>query len=370
MRAYFTKSVLVLSVILLILSAPLPSRADTESGGEMSDLWDIIPEEIMDILPEGIENSGQDELSLAFDRDYIISLFSSLLKGGLSQSASLFLELVSIIVLSSVSSGLSQRQKGMFDHIVSISAALLIYSRLYRLFEMTIDFVTSVNAFMISFGGVMSAMYLSGGNTLTSASHLGWLSALAALGGGIVTSLIVPALEIGMALFLVSGICRTADIGSLASFPQKFTTGLLVFVMTLLSVVMSFQTSISAASDSISVRGVKFAAAQTIPVIGGMLGESVRVLSTSVSLIRTTAGSVAAIVVMIMSLSPLVWLFLSKLILSPAKAVSEMLGCGELSGLIGRAETMIGNMMAIIAVFDVAYIYCLSVFVKSVCAIA
>lgn len=369
MRRSFTKAILLLTIVLpIFFSASLPSCADTNA--DMSDFWDIVPEEIMDTLPDGIEKSGQDELSRAFDGDYIILLFSSLVSGGLPESVSIFLELVSIIVLSAVSNGLSPKQRGMFDHIVSISASLLIYSQLYRLFEMTIDFVTSVNAFMTSFTGVMAAMYLSGGNTLASASHLGWLTSIVTLGGGIVTSLIVPALEIGMAMFLVSGICRTADIGSLVSFPQKITTGLLVFVMTLLSVVMSFQTSISAASDSISVRGVKFAAAQTIPVIGGMLGESIRVLSTSVSLIRTSAGSIAAIVVIIMSLSPLVLLFLTKLLLSPAKAISEMLGCDELSGLIGRAESMIGNMMAIIAIFDTAYIYCLSIFAKSVCAIS
>lgn len=347
--------------------------ADSEmTYDNLSDFWEIVPDDAAEYLPDEIKKadlsdipSFLNELNGGFFAKLLSKLFGKSLKDIMSDLG----EIIAMIALASVA-GCLGRASTHLEWVAALCMSVKVYSLVYGLFKLTVDLINTVCAFITSFGTIMSALYLSGGNSLASAAHMGWIASISLIGGGIVSNIIVPTFEISMSALLVSSICRSVNIQSVAAFMQRFTTGLLVFIMTAISIFMSFQTSISAASDSMSVRTVKFAAAQAIPVIGGMLGDSIKVLSSSVSLIRSVTGTLAVVVIIVMSLSPLILLFVSRSLLSLGSGVASMLGSAALSSALSNGARLISHMMAVIAVFDIAFIYCLSFFVKSVCAIS
>lgn len=370
----WTKCLFVFLVIIAIQGSMTHTVfADSEmTYGDLSDFWEIVPDDASEYLPDEIKNADLSDIPSflnGLNGGFFAKLLSKLFGRSLKDMMSDLGEIIAIIALASVA-GCLGKASTHFEWVASMCMTVKVYSLVYGLFRITVDLINTVCTFVTSFGTIMSALYLSGGNSLASAAHIGWIASISLIGGGIVSSIIVPTFEISMSVLLVSSICRSVNIQSVAAFMQRFTTGLLVFIMTAISIFMSFQTSISAASDSMSVRTVKFAAAQAIPVIGGMLGDSIKVLSSSVSLIRSVTGTLAAVVIIVMSLSPLILLFVSKSLLSLGSGVASMLGSATLSSVLSNGARLIGHMMAVIAVFDIAFIYCLSIFVKSVCAIS
>lgn len=362
-----TKCLFVLLVLIAIHRAF--SYTVFADSGDLSDFWEIVPDEMEEYLPDDIKNADASDIPSLLNGEFFTSLLSKIFGKSIKDLASDLGELIAIITLTSIVSTLG-RSSTHIEWVAGLCTSVKVYLLVYGQFKAIFELINAICAFITSFGAIMSALYLSGGNSLTSASHIGWISSISLVGGGILSNIILPTFEISMALLLVSSACRSINIQPIADFMQRFTTGLLVFVMTAISIFMSFQTSISAASDSMSVRTVKFAAAQAIPVIGGMLGDSIRVLSSSVTLIRSVTGTLAVIVIIVMSLSPLVLLLMSRALLSFASSISSMLASSAISSALSNGARLIGHMMATLVVFDIAYIYCLSFFVKSVCAIS
>lgn len=362
----WTKCLFVL-LILIAIHGPFSHTVFAEDG-DLSDFWEIAPDGMEEYLPDDIKSADASDIPSLLNGEFFTSLLSKLFGRSINDLSSDLGELIAIIALSSVA-GCLGRSSVHVEWVAALCTSVKVYSLVYGQFKVTVELINAICAFITSFGAIMSALYLSGGNSLASAAHIGWISSISLVGGGILSNIIVPTLEISMALLLVSSACRSVNIQPIASFMQKFTTGLLVFIMTAISIFMSFQTSISAASDSMSVRTVKFAAAQAIPVIGGMLGDSIRVLSSSVTLVRSVTGTLAAVIIIVMSLSPLLLLLASRAVLSFSSAIAAMLGSSAVSSVLSNGAKLIGHMMAVLVVFDIAYIYCLSFFVKSVCAI-
>lgn len=372
----------LLLVFLAVIFLPFSSNADEQGSSEikdtdeiLSDFKSIIPEDVAKLLPEGFENTDLKDISSLFNEKYISGLFSALFEQHIKEAAKTLAQMLAIVLITALVECAGDCLKNassrmVFGKIATLCCAIRLYVILYAVFELTKGCAENINAFMSSFGSILSAIYLIGGNILTAQSHMCWLAVLLTIVEKATVYLIFPIFEISMAITLVSSFDKGLTIKPVVSFLQNFTTWLIVFIMTVISVIMSFQTSISAASDSVSMRTVKFAASQSIPVIGGMVSESVKTLSSGLSLIRSATGGGAIIIILLTSLSPLLSMLLSKFALSVSGALSKMFGDAPLNDLINDSVRLINQMMAIIVILDIIYIYCLTVFVKTTAAVS
>ena len=369
-------------VFLAIIFLPFSSYADEPKSSEtkdtdeiLSDFKSIIPEDVAELLPEGFENTDIKDISSLFNEKYISGLLSGLFERHIKEAAKILAQMLAIVLIIALVECAGDCLKSgssriVFGRIATLCCAIRLYVILYAVFELTKECAENINAFMSSFGSILSAIYLIGGNILTAQSHMCWLAVLLTTVEKATVYLIFPIFEISMAITLVSSFDKGLTIKPFVSFLQNFTTWLIVFIMTVISVIMSFQTSISAASDSVSMRTVKFAASQSIPVIGGMVSESVKTLSSGLLLIRSATGGGAIIIILLTSLSPLLSMLLSKYALSVSGALSKMFGEVPVNDLINDSVRLINQMAAMIVILDITYIYCLTVFVKTTAAVS
>lgn len=377
-KKLFSLFLIFLAVIFLAFSSDADEREDSkieDTDEILSDFKSIIPEDIAKLLPDGFENTDIKDISSLFNEDYIYGLFSALFGQHIKEATKTLAEMLAIVLITALVECAGDNLKSdssrmLFGRIATLCCSVRLYIILYSIFELTKGCADNINAFMSSFGSILSSIYLIGGNVLTAESHMCWLAILLSIVEKATVYLIFPIFEISMAITLISSFDKGITIKPFVSFLQNFTTWLIVFIMTVISVIMSFQTSISAASDSVSMRTVKFAASQSIPVIGGMVSESVKTLSSGLSLIRSATGGGAIIIILLTSLSPLLSILLSKYALSVSGALSKMFGETPLNNLINDSVRLINQMTAIIVILDITYIYCLTVFVKTTAAVS
>ena len=76
-------------------------------------------------------------------------------------------------------------------------------------------------------------------------------------------------------------------------------------------------------------------------------------------------GTVGVTVVILLSLSPFLTLLFARWALSMAGAIAEAAGGQTVAALIADASRLIGFFLAILALFDLFFLFSLSVFVRT-----
>lgn len=369
--------ILTLIVLSVGLTA-LPISAAEESGSSESDaaidydygaLLDSLPDEVKALLPEGIENASDEQaIAQSLSAEYLSALCGALLRDGMKAGLKLFASLLGLIVIAALLSRCSEFMFGksqLFDYALLLIAALQIYASLYSLFEMTRDYIVQINDYMTAISAAMGGIFLLSANVSTAAVQSAWFGLLLTLTEKISYELLFPFLSMSFALTLVSSICPDIDLRSIASFIRQVCTTLLVAAMTLITIVMAFQTSIASAADSLGLRSVKFAASNAIPLIGGMVSESMKTLATSLTLVKSTAGLIGVIGLLLLLLMPLTMLFACRYSLSLSKTAADLLQANAIKPLIEEAGKLVGFLIAIMLVFAIFYLFTLSLFIHT-----
>ncbi len=358
----------------LLFVFALPVHADsTQTQNEMYDyssLLDNLPEDVRAMLPEGLEES-KDETEIAgkINGEYLAGLCSDLFRQGIGAGLRLFASLLGLILVCGVlqrCGDIFLRDKTpIFEYALLLIAALEIYSSVYSLFELTRSYISQINDYMTGISAAMGGIFLLSANVGTAAVQSAWFGLLLTVSEKISYQLLFPLLQISFALTLVSSLCPEMNLRSVTAFIRQICTTLLVGAMTLITVLMSFQTSIASAADSLGMRSIKFAASNVIPLIGGLVSDSLRTMAASLTLVKSTAGLVSIVGLLLCALLPLAMLFTCKYSLSLSGVAADLLQTTSVKPLIEEAGKLVGFLIAIILIFSIFYLFTLAMLIHT-----
>ena len=156
----------------------------------------------------------------------------------------------------------------------------------------------------------------------------------------------------------------------ISDFMRKCFLTLLIFMMTVVTVMFAFQTAITASADSVAVRSLRYVAINSIPIVGGAVGESLRTLTAGLKLSKSVCGTYGVVAVIIMSLAPLINLAATKFAISLSESVSSLFAEGESLEVLSESRRIIDSMMAVVALFGIVFIFMISVFINTGIAIS
>lgn len=375
------KLIFALGLIVCAAMTALPVSAGERAAGESSEplydysaLLDSLPDQVRALLPEGLDEAA-DEQSIAgqFDGEYWAELCTELLKNGLSAGLKLFSALLGLIVVCAVLARCSELfpsgKTQIFDYAILLVASLELYHTVYSLFELTRDFIGQINDYMTGISAAIGGIFLLSANVSTAALQSVWFGLLLTLTEKLSYSLLFPLMQTSFALTLVSSICPEVNLRSVSAFIRQLCTTLLVASMTLITVIMSFQTSIASAADSFGLRSVKFAASNAIPIIGSLVSSSMNTLASSLTLVKSTAGFIGVVGLLLSTLLPLSMLFTCRYSLSLSGTVADLLQATSVKPLIEEAGKLVGFLIALVLVFAIFYLFALSMLIHTANAV-
>lgn len=273
-------------------------------------LWTALPEETADLLKEmgitGVDYQGVQEADLS---DFLSALLPSVrrqIKEPLKAGGTV---LVMVLLGALVSSMLGQKWGRPVERVGTAVCALTALPALTELFlrlrSVASASATFLQAYVPVLAGLTAASGRGGSATVGSAFLLG----LSALLETAADRILLPAGGMLIALAAV-----TAGDPSPASAFADLLFRLLKWGLTLLSVVtgsmFALQTGISAVSDSLSLRGAKFAVSGLVPLVGGTLSDALGTVLSAASVIRATTGVIGILALISLLLPTLVELFL------------------------------------------------------------
>jgi stage III sporulation protein AE len=154
-----------------------------------------------------------------------------------------------------------------------------------------------------------------------------------------------------MGLSVTGAIHPELNISRLAELIKKVSVWGLSLLMTVFMSILSAQTFVRNAADSVLIRTAKFAVSSGVPIVGGTISDAVNTVSASLSLLHSGIGTYGIIAVLVMILPPLITVALYRLALSVAEAFSSVFGIKELSELFKAAGWVMSIIMAVIVCF-------------------
>ena len=328
--------------------------ADSRVEDILGDFYDSIPGGNTDIS----DGAGVSE-ALGVKR--ILAAVVNAVKDSSGELSALFLSVMGVALIGSLPSLYDGEISSHVSRAVGIAGAALMLDKLISLADAAISSLGEINSF---FGAVipisLAINSLGASPTTASTQAFGMGLTLSAysfvtekLLGGVVGAVFVTSALSGADPFLAR-LSRTVK--------GVFTWGLGVVTL-LLGATFSLQSTLSASTDSLAVRGAKYAISSTIPLVGNAVSGALGIMGGGVTYARGIVGGGAVAVILSLVIAPLVTLLLYRLCIWLGMTVSSYcaLGCeGVLSSFIGALDSVI----AVYAMTAVIYVVELTAFLK------
>ncbi|MGI6716381.1 MAG: stage III sporulation protein AE [Eubacteriales bacterium] len=360
------KAIAVFAAVLIVFLLPLGVMAYDNSTEE-----DIASRAGADNLPENeyvtdAEREGDKRIDIA---DKIFTVIKKSLTGFYKSGLKFFYSLLAVIVISAILSTFrwtsdNPSVKTVFDFVSVLVLAGVLFANLAPVFEFAASSLNNLCMYMVSFLPVIASLYALGGNISTGVAGSSSLIVFLTVSLRFSGVLLKPLLQTGFVISLMSALPGSVDMRSVTNFIKSSLTTLLSFVFTLFGVVMYFQTIIAAAADNYIYRTVKFASGVFIPVIGNIIGEAAKTVSTAVGVVKSTVGAVGLVTIMALVLPPVIYVIMYKIFILLAAITARMLGLEKESAILYDVNSFMSVLMSILVGTGVIFVIAVALFIR------
>lgn len=195
---------------------------------------------------------------------------------------------------------------------------------------------------------------MSGKLATASASRVG-MSAFFSLVGTVADRVLRPAVNASLALGVLSLCSAPFSLESIGRMIRKCFLWVIGFLSTVLTAVLAFQKTIAAASDSLGIRGVKFAMGNLVPVVGTALSDAVTTVSAALGSVKGLVGGGGIAVLLVVLLQPLIRLLLFRGMCCLCAAAAELLALQREHTVLQTVGEISGFLAAILAFTGVLF---------------
>ncbi len=351
------------------------SEAELYSADEFNidSVLDALPEEVRQKLPDGDVFSGE-SFSERFSAEYFFTLINDTFSELLSPALKMLSVTLGFILVASALSALkgivhSAALVSLFEFVSGLCIMIVLYENASVL-------VGEVQTYLYKLTGVVGAMVpvmlsvgIAGGNAASSAVGANAMMLSLTFIETLASRVLFPVLQLCFGLSVASGIGGGLKLGGISKLIRGVLTWVIAFIGAVISAVMTFQTSIAARADSLSMRAVKFAASNTVPVVGGIASDAVGAVAGSLSLIKSTVGWVGVIIIGVMTLPIIFNVLLTRLGVSISETAADIIGLDKEKALLSEMCGLLGFLAAVCVIAALMFIYAMALFAKSAAAL-
>ena len=337
-------------------------------------IFDALPDELREYLPEGAESFDPELTRESFTFGFFANVILKLISAAVNPAAKTFATLLGLTIIASVTGSLkgifkSDGISSLFDFMSGLCIMLAMFSVTTGLFDSVSEYLTRLSVLVNAMLPVMTAMNVAGGNLGSAAVSANAMMLSLSFIQLLATSVMFPVLRICYGMSIASGL-GGVKLDGITKLIRGLLSWVLGIIAALIGCVMSFQNSIAARADSLSMRAVKFAASGAIPVVGSIAGDAVRTVAGSLTLVRTTVGWTGVILILLLTLPVIIEVLLTRLGVVLAETAANIIGCERERGLLNEISGLLGFLAAVSVISGLMFIYALTLFATSSAALA
>ena len=383
-----TKTLAMIVLLLLItLSAPV-CAADEET-----DATDGIINEYSDFYGERLQEAWNDlysDISPNLPADLDISqLIASIAKGDLGFNVTDILNwlikafasevyasvklLTLVLALAVVSSYLTNLNDsfgkngvGVIAHYICIIlVSSVAVTAFYQVVSSAAMAAENLSVFMRMIVPLMLAALLSSGAIVSASVFEPVLLTIIELSVSLIQNLFIPVVMLLSALSIVNSLSDKLKASRLVTLLENFIKRGLSVLLTVFVAFAGLQSIASSGADGLTIKLTKFASSNLIPVVGGILSESVETIMNCSVVIKNSVGIVGIIIVVFISIAPLLKIMASLLIFRVIAAMCEKVSDAKTTTCLACLADSISLVFSMLAAITIMFVIIITIIINT-----
>lgn len=346
-------------IISVIIAALLFFSVGIAAAGEdavidygREQLEGALPDEAAEILDEqGLTPDNGGAASLTFGG--VLEMLWEMLKERAVKPIRLLVSLCGVVMLSALAGSISEDGglKGAFSVVCVLAGAGITVTAVYDVISETLSLLSNAAAFMLAFIPIFTGIAaVLGYITAASAVNASTLAATQ-LFSQLSVNFLAPLCGSIMGLSVAGAVCPQLDLSKLGGLIKKFVVWALTLIMTVFTSVLSAQTFVANASDSVMLRTAKFVVSSGVPIVGGTISDAAATVQGGLVMLKSSVGTYGLVAAAAIILPVLITVFCYRAAIACAQAASDIFGCKELSGLFSSCGSVMSIITAVIICF-------------------
>lgn len=335
------------------------------ASGAVGELGSGMLEAMPDYAREAAEGIGSD--GRGADSGLLVREAARLLSSMLAPVCTDISLLCGVVIIASLFRNVCREgsSRTAVSYAVTLGMAVPSAGIAVRIWSESAEAIENLTMYMRAVIPVMGSLYCAGGNVGAAAASSASLTAAVTLMEHAMGVCLLPVLRVCLGIAIVRCVGGGLCLDGVGSFIRGiFTTGMGLMTV-LFGVMMGVQTKLALASDGTAARTVKFAVANMIPVIGGAAGEAMRAVVGSIGTVRTGAGAVAVIGILLTVLPAVIRLLVYRLVFGAAGVLAGVLGAEGEQKIASEMKEMLGYALAMVFFCGVLFIFSVTLMISS-----
>ncbi|HHW11784.1 MAG TPA: stage III sporulation protein AE [Firmicutes bacterium] len=220
-----------------------------------------------------------------------------------------------------------------------------------------------VNSFVLAIlPTIFTLLAAAGGITLTTVCHpVVWGGTGIVL--SLVRNLVLPLILLAGTVGLVSRLVEGFSVTKLAGVARQGAVLLLTFLVTIFLGVISLQGVTVAAADGLGLTAAKFLTGNLVPIVGGVVSDSLELAAGCSLLIKNALGAFAALGVVLLCAYPALKILVVAFIYRLAAAFVQPLGQDRLAESLQEIGQTVMVIFATVTVVGLMFFFCLTILI-------
>ena len=290
----------------------------------------------------------------SFEGAGIINKIISLFLGELRSSFKLMGVLLCVVMISALVNNLqsSFEKEGASKaaHFACyIYIATIAVTAFQRASEYVYETLTDITILMHGVVPSMAVLCASGGSVAMGTMAHPVIFFICSGVNMIIKNVVTPLAILRAATALLCGINQNSGLNEFSELFGKVHKTVLALSMTLFSGILGLSRFAASSFDSLAARGIKFAVASTVPVVGGSLSEAMASVAGSVLLIKNAVGITGIIMLFAMFAIPMIKLAALSLVYKLSSAIASPIADKEIIATLKRISECIDMLFSSVA---------------------
>lgn len=368
------KKIILFLIISLIFIPTFHINAEEEYiPDDYYELEDELPEEVEDLLPDGIFSEDNEQMESAVNSaiswEYIIGVIIDLIGVNLSDMARVLATVSIVIVLSSLLSALNNTIPGpTLKRILELASNSVLVLTLMELSKEPLSRATqlfdNIALFVNTVSPVICGMYAMGGNVSSAIVHNYGLIVFLSITENICAIAVEIIISCCLALTLASAFLDNTKLSSLSSGIKGLFTFSIGFLTLIFTTVISSQSLLASKGDSLSAKTAKLLSVQIIPLVGNTIGESLKTAGASIEYLRSNVGIALVVTFILLVLPTIISIGLYRMVFIITNSLAGLLGCKKEGNIISELASIYGYVLAILCFCSLMLLFILTIFAK------
>lgn len=349
---FFVVALLVLCTSSGMACAAEPDMSEYDFSSDLSEDASRILSDI------GVDGVDYDALLNTSPRK-IIDMLIGIVSGELKQPLKTMGIIVAVLAMAAVAESFHKKKSEsgtVTELFFSLMMVFTVAIPVSKTLTAAIAAIELSANFMLAYIPVFAGVVSMSGMPVTAVSYSAVTVGIAEITAQFCAQFVTGIVGIILCFVFLSSVSQTINSERIINLLKKVVTVVLSLLATVFVGMITIKGMLSAATDSVAIRGVKLIAGNAIPIVGGAIGDAYTSVLGSLGLIKNTVGTFGIVAVAAIHLPAVIELLLWYMILTLCSVFSGVLG-------ISNCEKTLNGLASAVALINTVVIFSCVVFI-------